>query len=67
MELTSDQIEENDAFLRIRRAERAEHDQRVSGMTQAERVVARRDARHRAQTVPRSGGNGKLACHFHRN
>eukprot|EP00974_Lingulodinium_polyedra_P083558 8088396-Lingulodinium_polyedra.AAC.1 len=59
MELIADQIAANGEFLRIRRTKRAEHDRRVSGMTQAERAVAY--ARRRAQTATRSGGKGKAS------
>eukprot|EP00974_Lingulodinium_polyedra_P076171 7375325-Lingulodinium_polyedra.AAC.1 len=58
--LTPEQIAQNDECLRIRRERHAEHDQRQSAMTQEERAVARRGARHRAQTEqPRSRGKGK--------
>eukprot|EP00974_Lingulodinium_polyedra_P100656 9750196-Lingulodinium_polyedra.AAC.1 len=60
VKLTPEQRTQNDEFLLIRRERHVEHDQRQSAMMQEERAIARRDARHRAQTEqPRSRGKGK--------
>eukprot|EP00974_Lingulodinium_polyedra_P006164 582843-Lingulodinium_polyedra.AAC.1 len=60
VELSEEQREEHAEFLRMRRALREGHGQRLGAVTQEQRTAMRRDARRCSRTEqPRSRGYGR--------